>query len=422
MNPPMVAEQVNKSNQQQRPRVEKNQRNNVPARTDQEKPAKTAPSVPQPTEDEKRTKDLLNNIWNSLKANPGNVPPPCLPLPQASTAGKEPPQPTQGLDLTETLKKCLKISPVGEEGKTDNVPEPDKATTTTIQQPAPAQLPPPPVNWRIEAQIQHLSQTKGQSAAAAQPRPPHPPAPQGVQMPFMGAGGPPPPNQPMFYVGMAPMGMIPPPHMLPGGPPMGFPPHGAVHQFPPREQHPPRGPIVPGFVRPVPAMPFNNHPGQQQQHRPPFSHVPPRGANRHFFNNNNHGRNVNAPFFPNQSQQEEPNRLAGPHALRNPGSAVSSGHGAFIPLQAARKITKLKNSSGANNPAEKAAEKSEEPNKTEEPVVPTSSTANNTEEPTAKKTNKDAPKKAAGNSKPKTNPTPRPARMARIAANFSVNE
>lgn len=79
-------------------------------------------------------------------------------------------------------------------GKTDNVPEPDKATTTTIQQPAPAQLPPPPVNWRIEAQIQHLSQTKGQSAAAAQPRPPHPPAPQGVQMPFMGAGGPPPPE------------------------------------------------------------------------------------------------------------------------------------------------------------------------------------------------------------------------------------
>lgn len=289
------------------------------------------------TEEEKRAKDMLNNIWNSLK------------VPQvtgsAPTAVQAPPQ----VDLAEALKKCLKINPSA------------ATAPSAIQQPAPAQLPPPPANWRIEAQIQHLSQVR---PPAQVPQPAQP-------MPNMmhALPGPPPPMFQMAPVYMGPNQRFPAPHPPPH---MGYPPH----IFPPSS-----GPVVMSGFRPVAAMPFTRGAG------PP----PPRGMMFH------------------RQQERDTNRVSGPNALRNTGTVGATGHGAFIPLQAARKITKLKNLNGGG-PA---------PEKTVAPVVEQSKPIAVAEASTSKPEMKNKEPKQVPLNKSKPNAAPRPAR---IAANFSVKE
>lgn len=326
------------------------------------------------TEDEKRTKDMLNNIWNSLKAN-NSLPMP-MPIPAlGNPAVGGPPTGLPGLDLTETLKKCLKIAPNSSSTSSGGSNElPQKPESEAIQQPSPAQLPPPPANWRIEAQIQHLNQRK----------PPAPPQPhQQVPMPV--------PLIPNMMHNDMRMQPPPPMYMMPM-PQMGFGPRG-YNSRPPMPMPPFRPVATMPFPRPPPYM--NGPPGPMPNR--PYNQ--PMRNQKPYPNSNN-----------NSGPQPGPNKLAGPNALRNTASV--SGHGAFIPLQAARKITKMKSQNG-NSSGESKKEK-ETATATEKKPEPLE---------VAKKSDdssKDKPKKLVVNntpSKPQSGPRP-----ARIAANFSVNE
>lgn len=376
--------------QQQKPQQSRTQRGNNNTQSQAPKPVTAA------TEDEKRTKDMLNNIWNSLKVNPQ--------IPQV-TAAAAPTLPSnnnvnvvtapQELDLTETLRNVLRIAPsVAASGAVKS--------EAPIKQPAPAQLPPPPANWRIEAQMKHLNQVRA-------PPMPHPPMPPQIRH-QQGA--------PMFQQQMG--HRFPPPQMrmmnMPPGPPMAYPQHGGgggngAGGFPPQ------GPIVmPGF-RPVAAMPFTHSAGP-----PPFMNPHNGGGmgpNRQFhpqnqsFNRGGHSNNSHHHY-----EDEHQNQFSGPSSLRNTASV--SGHGAFIPLQAARKISKLKSVNGqpglqqgqgkAQSVAVAEQKQATGSQSTAEALKPDKENQSKEQTPQPKK---------APVTKAKPNSAPRPPR---IAANFSVNK
>lgn len=297
---------------------------------------------------------MLDTIWNSLKG----------PLSASDANGF--PMPKREGDLAEALKKCLKIAPPSTVG--------DQSQPSVIQQPPPAQLPPPPANWRIEAQIQHLSQARPTGTVA----PPH------AQPLVHSLGGPPPPlfQMPPVFMGGSHNQRFQPPHAE-----MGFPPPGL---------YPAGGPIGMTGFRPVAAMPFTNAYGPTPQRHSSFQQNP---RNSH----HQHQRHQQVP----QGPQREASRLSGPHALRNAGSVSANGQGAFIPLQAARKIAKLKNLNGHQpNVA---------PSVVQRPVVVEESSGSAPKVSSCKI--KDPKQVPVTRSKP--NATPRPARLA---ANFSVKE
>lgn len=387
--------------------VPEERRDKRPANAQQQRPvqangpksAQQGPSMDRqtvaPSDDANRTKEMLNNIWNSLKQNPSQKGIPALPNALPLSQNNNPPAPAQAkpsnqpvaVDFTESLKKCLKIP---SSGAAAAVPE-------KIQQPSPAQLPPPPANWRIEAQIKHLGQSKG---PPTEKRPPQqqqqaPPNMRAQQQPRPGMFG----NQPPF-----PNMMPPRPYFQP--PPMGHL-NGGGGGFPPQNMGFPRmmnagggGPIVmPGF-----GMPYNNN-----NHN---NSMGPRGPMRphHQFNNNNnwqqqYGQNHHSPA------QQPNNKMSGPQTL-----SVASGS-AFIPLQAARKITKLKNSGGGDNVMD--SKKQALNNKREDKKAV--GEANSKGEPATAAGPKAEPalKKTPAAPRPKKDAVPRPAR---IAANFSVKE
>lgn len=325
---------------------------------------KTNPEMVQPTkvaneantaaDDEKRTKEMLNNIWNSLKGKNPVVPnlQPSVLLPPSKVTAPD-------IDLTESLRKCLKITPT----TAFEVPN--------IQQPSPAQLPPPPANWRIEAQIKHLQSKPVLSAV------PMPAANQALNMrPPMFAQQ----NQYPVFMPQPPRFPALPPQlqMHPGGPPqMGF----SVNGYPMR-------PPMSGF-RPVAAMPFTN------AVPPPFMH-PDGGQSRQQQQHYHQNRNNSGQYGYGNSYDS--NKL------------TDAGHGAFIPLQAARKISKLRTINGAQKShPEELGKKTVDA--TDEKV---SAAAGTSSKPEAKGV---MPKKAP---RPKTE-TVAP-KAPRIAANFSVNK
>lgn len=319
------------------------------------------------TSDEKNTKEMLNHIWNSLKANPVQLPG----MPSVVTATT----PTNApLDLTESLRKCLKIA--GNENKSNDA-------APVIQQPAPAQLPPPPANWRIEAQIKHLKATQQPHAMSSV----HQPTVQMVQQQQQQQHQPQPPVNMFVHHHYPPQQQHPlPHHMMPQQ--LRFP----MQRHPMEHMQMHQGPIImPGF-RPVATMPFNH----------PAGYPPPFAMDRGY---SAQQRNFRPP----------PNRIAGPQDLRNTNTV--SGPGAFIPLQAARKIAKAKNNSGnaleERNTTNGASNSKANEDRTSDTTT-TSQTKCNDNKPKTEDEVKKAPVK-------KTKPTSAP-RAARIAANFSVQE
>lgn len=386
----MDSSAVNNRRHQDRPQ-QGNHRNNPRQQPQQPQkqhiPSNTKAPAATEAEDEKRTKDMLNNIWNQLKVN-ANASNPGITFPSSASAIAP-----QGLDLTETLKKCLKIAP--SEGSKEQSPS-GYATKMEVPGPvpAPAQLPPPPANWRIEAQIQHLNHVRS-------PAPVHPPNVNVHPRPFMGSSGGPPPRMQQQLIRHPPppmfqqqMGMMQVPHM-------GFPQHGGRVPFVPHGQV-----VMPAF-RPVAAVPFTHSAGPM-----PFMHPGGDGQfnHRQFHPNQHHSRNNN-----NQgTHRQEDSRLSGPHTLRN--TVSTSGHGAFIPLQAARKITKLKNMNGTGQQQERVV--AEESQAGGAAVVAAAKKSTVQAEQTNKTTKEKQPKKAPV-AKSKANAAPRPPR---IAANFSAKE
>lgn len=320
---------------------------------------KSASEASTATEDEKRTKEMLNNIWNSLKGNNTVVPNlPLSALPPPSNVS------VPGIDFTESLRKCLKITPT----TASEVPN--------IQQPSPAQLPPPPANWRIEAQIKHLQ---------SNPTPPSIPMPasQGMNMrPPMFAQ----PNQYPVFLPQPPRfpGLLPQLQMHPRGPhlpQMGFP--AQAHVYPVRQP-------MSGF-RPVAAMPFTN------AVPPPFMH-PDGGQSR--------GGAPQQHYHQNRNMSGQYGHGNGYDGNRESNKLTGAGHGAFIPLQAARKISKLRTMHGAEKESERAIPRADE-------KIPAAA-AGTSSKPEAREV---ATKKA-----PRPKKETVAIRTPRIAANFSVHK
>lgn len=333
---------------------------------------------------DKVTKEALNTIWNALKQNPSDKGLPGVP----NLASIEPPRPAVDtnavvIDFTESLRKCLKITPSSEA----------VATPEKIQQPSPAQLPPPPASWRMEAQIKHLGATKPTENRKTQSQPQPPLVNQGPPQAPQGHGGIIRPNRPppgaMGLFGAPPLPRFgsgaPPPRPYFQHPPMVHPPNGVGF---------PRMPVNNGGGGPMqgyPMPPFNNNMGPQGR---PMR--PPHWQPQQFFQNHHH---------PPQNQQQQQHRMAGPQTLSN-----ASGNGAFIPLQAARKITKLK-SNNSNRETVKPGSKKTEENKN--PVAAQDAGAS------AKVDSKAKSGEVAVKKTPKPKKDPKPAR---IAANFSMAE
>lgn len=252
----------------------------------------TGPSSTSAIAGESDTKEMLNHIWNALKGKvPIAVPSPNNGLPPARAA----PAPTDvesEIVLTDALRKCLKI-----DGGSVSVRQ---SEVKDIPKPSPNELPPPPpAHWRVEAQIQHLSNKTRQSMPPARP--------------------------PMIQPQMQPQWPV---YMCPQRPPM----QPQFPQFmPPRGQDPtPRMGYIPMYgmplPRPIAAMP-NVPPPRFMNMRPGMD----RGGQ--FFQDNNYSGSV---YQGHRAQQQQ---LSGPQAL------LQNTGGAFIPLQAARKIVKLKSQS-----------------------------------------------------------------------------
>lgn len=330
---------------------------------------------------EQRTKELLNNIWESLKQKdfvPPELPkgPPIL-LPNVPAIAAESSEP---LDLTASLKKCLRIG----EGPSSTADAGAAAVAVPqINQPAPNQLPPPPTNWKIEAQIDHL--TKKGAPVPSGPQP-------GVPTHFM------PPNQ------MHPLRFFSVPPFVQAAPP----------QLPP--------PFAPSYGPPV--MPqFHSHPPMPMMMPTQDRHQVPINSNRtqHYRQNFNGSHNNNARMQ---------NRISGPQTLHN-RPANSSAIGAFVPLQAARKISKMKS---VGNAASVSSDKNTSATKAQDNVT-SSSTSQAPPKPKQPETQKQPGEKARKQAAEKTTNKPTEEKVkptdtsgrkklmpkpGRIAANFST--
>lgn len=262
-------------------------------------------------------------------------------------------------DSSDALRKLLGISSTVQTTKEPHQPHTtplDLNTifslsnqTSSVEQILPIVLPKPPENWRLRSNDvkdtkDELFTSKVELHSQSKPQQSHAPLQPAQLKPNQQTMHQHLPTHPQLFPLQPPPYMIPPNHNGPFMPPSMQPP---MHT--PFNNH---GPAMHVLRQPNQPVPHNQMPpfvhgmnlfyGHGQGHLPPaFSNRPDAGGPKH---NNSFGHIQRQQPPQQQHQQMAYNHQGpnGPHMLNTNNSKYMPGHGAFIPLQAARKNVKPK--------------------------------------------------------------------------------